>query len=81
LALTIVGSEAGRSDSILGGLAFGEAAGFAALGLPLGFAADWAKPVTAKPKPNVNAIAVFFMISTSIVKLATPMFAGNIRFG
>lgn len=81
LALTIVGPEADRCEPSPSGLAFGEAAGFAALGLPLGFAADWAKPFIAKPNPNVTAIAVFFMILISIVKLTIPMLTGIIRFG
>ena len=54
--------------SCLGSLDFEEAAGFAGFGLPLGFAADWAKPAMAKLNPNISVIAVFFMISTSIVK-------------
>ena len=71
-----VGARSGASATI--GLA---AADFLTLGLPLDFAADWAKPVMAKPNPNVSAIAVFFMISTSIVKLSFPMLVGMIRYG
>tara|TARA_B100001964_G_scaffold116934_1_gene130305 strand:- start:738 stop:935 length:198 start_codon:yes stop_codon:yes gene_type:complete len=64
LALTIVGPEAGRRDSTLGGLAFGEATGLAAPGLPLGgFGDDWAKPVMTKPNPNIVANTLVFIIS------------------
>jgi hypothetical protein len=78
LALITVGPEA-RPGALLalGGLDFEvgarsrssatiglDTADFLTLGLPLDFAADWAKPVMAKLNPNVIAIAVFFMIST-----------------
>ena len=57
------------------------AADFLTLGPPLGFfAVDWAKPVMAKLNPNVSAIAVFFMISTSIVKPAPPKLSEVVRF-
>jgi hypothetical protein len=68
LALITVGPEARPGALGLGSLDFEEAAGFAGFGLPLGFAADWAKPAMAKLNPNISVIAVFFMISTSIVK-------------
>ena len=58
------------------------AADFLTLGPPLGFfAVDWAKPVMAKLNPNVSAISVFFMISTSIVKLSIPTLVGIICYG
>jgi hypothetical protein len=48
----------------LGGLAFGEATGLAAPGLPLGgFGDDWAKPVMTKPNPNIVANTLVFIIS------------------
>jgi hypothetical protein len=91
LALTIVGPEAGRGDSTLGGLDFEaaarsrssatiglDAADLLTLGLPLGF--FWAKPVMAKLNPNISTIAVFFIISTTIVKLATPHALGDHPF-
>jgi hypothetical protein len=95
LALITVGPEARPGALALGGLDFEvaarsrspatiglAAADFLTLGLSLGFfAVDWAKPVMAKLNPNVSAIAVFFMISTSIVKLSIPTLVGIICYG
>jgi hypothetical protein len=59
-----------------------DAGGFLTLVLPLGFfAVNWAKPVMAKLSPNISVIAVFFIISTTIVTLVTSTLAGIIHFG
>jgi hypothetical protein len=61
----------------LGGLAFGEATGLAAPGLPLGFGDDWAKPAMAKLNPNISVIAVFFMLSVRIDNSPPPHSQGT----